>query len=382
MQSSTAVPAGIDRTSDAELAELLAAPGPFVTVYLQTDPEAQEASHTSEVHWRDLRRDLLGAGAPQSALEAIDALVPDAHRFGIAFGAVASAAGVLLVDHHDEPLRRDLGRVGALPGIGTMLEWRERRPSYVAALCDLAGADVIAVERGIPIDEEVAGDRERHDPLLHKVRSGGWSNPRYQHRVERHWEEDARAVAEKVAELAQEVGARIVLLGGEGRAVSLIEAALPAGLSAPVQTIAGSRGVDGASDETSESITRALHTAIAADHATALGALREREAKQLACTGAVDTLQALAEGRVELLLVNDDPDDERTAGFIRSPFTCAPDEGALASLGQPVERARLVDVAIAAAFASGAAVRVVPEAPQLREGIAGLLRFAEGGAAG
>ena len=375
MHATTAVPHGLDGTSEPDCAALVDRPGPFVSVYLQTDPAAEPAPHTADVHWRDLRRALAGVGAHEDALAAIDPLVADAHRFGVALAVVAEPGRLDLVDHFDEALVHDLGRVGALPSLGAVLEWRERHPNFVVALCDRAGADLVAVRRGAEVARESAGDPERHDPLLHKVRSGGWSTMRYQHRVEQHWEQDARAVAEALAALAEEVAARLVLVGGDLRAVELVRASLPEGLRAPVETISGSRAADGSADATSEEIRRAVASAVAEDHASALAAHRDRLSSGLACAGAPDTLAALAEGRVELLLVNDDPSDERQAAFSRRPFSCATEPALLAGLGGEIGEARLVDVAIAAAFSSGASVRIVPRAPHLEGGIGALLRF-------
>ncbi|MDA8296481.1 MAG: hypothetical protein M0004_07845 [Actinomycetota bacterium] len=84
---------------------------------------------------------------------------------------------------------------------------------------------------------------------------------------------------------------------------------------------------------------------------------------------------------MQLLVINDDPDDERQAWWSRSPFACALAGAPLHELGVAPERARLVDVAIAAAFASGADVRVVPAAPALTDGLGGLLRFPDAGPA-
>lgn len=385
MESPSTAPSGLSAKSEPDLASLFEHDGPFVSVYLETDPEAEPASHTSDVHWRDLRRQLVAEQAPAGALEAIESLVPDAHRYGVTMAAIAGERGLLLVDHHDEPLVRDLGRVATLPSIGPILEWRERRPPYVVALVDLAGADLFAFARGEEVDEETAGDQDPHDPLLHKVSSGGWSQHRYQRRVERHWDEDAKAVAEELAAIADRVGARVLLAGGDPRALARLREALPEPHARQIEVIPASRAADGNEDHAAEAIERAVATAVARDHAQALAAHRELSEKGLAGTGAAATLEALGQGQVQLLLVNDDPDDDRRAYCSLDPFACAMEPAPLRALGVEPLPARLVDVAVAAAFTSGAMVRIVPAAERLADGIGALWRFAtseEGDASG
>lgn len=375
MRSPYRAPAGL-ASDDAGLAELIGRPGPFVTLYLQVDPTAEPASATSEAHWRDVRRGLDASGAPPGALEAIDELVPEAHRLGLALGAVADASGLVLAEGHDEPITADRGRLAPLPALGPLLEWRERRLPHVIAVADRAGADLVAFgARGEPVAAQV-GDPDRHDPMLHRVRSGGWSQRRYERRVEGRWEADAKQVAEAVAELADQVGAPLVLIGGDVRALELLTRALPASLGARVEHIPATRAPGGDDEATSEAIARLVNDEVARAHVAAFRSLEELSSKGLACSGAAATLEALSRGQVELLVVNDDPDDEREAWFATEPFVAALEPGPLVELTRRPVTGRLVDVAIVGALSSGAAVRVVPAAPVLRDGVGALLRFA------
>ena len=73
--------------------------GPFTTVYLTTEPSIDNASHRSELRWKDLARTLQAQGAPDETLDAIAALVPDAHLQGATLVVVAGRGGVLLEEH-------------------------------------------------------------------------------------------------------------------------------------------------------------------------------------------------------------------------------------------------------------------------------------------
>ncbi len=398
---------GLGEIELSDLRGVLADEGPFVTLYLDADAHLVDAPARAATRWKDLRRDLEASGAPPAALDALGVLVPLAHTRGQTLGAVANERGVLLEDHHDEPLVHDLGRSGPLPSLGLVIEWRQRRPAHVIVVADLAGADVIGVQRdgarssggsggsgpsggsgrsgrsggsGEGTLHEVAGDTEPHDPRLHKVSTGGWSAPRHQRRAENAWKGDAKDVALVVREVAEQVRPRLILLGGDARAVSLIRNDLPPDLAGLVEEVPISRSADGsleaAGGRETDEIERAIATAVAADTAALLDRLREARAHQLGAIGPEETLAALTAGQVETLLVNDDPDDDRTAWFSLEPLGASTDAQLVRDLGAQPARARLVDVAIALALRTSAGVRIVPAASWLDGGIGALLRFA------
>lgn len=93
--------------------------------------------------------------------------------------------------------------------------------------------------------------------------------------------------------------------------------------------------------------------------------------------GVDDTVTALAEARVDVLVAHDDPDDDRRAYFGPLPSQIARRASTLRDQGvaKPVE-ARLIDVAVRAALGTGAGVRIVGDDVDLAGGIGGLLRWA------
>src|SRR5687767_7421045 len=116
MQSRGTIPAPAIGADDLpEIAGLFDRTGPFVTAYLGTDPGVENAAQHSMQHWRNLRRELEDAGAPASALDAIERLVPDAHHTGSTLAVVADASGVLHARGELEPVHRDHGRWASLP---------------------------------------------------------------------------------------------------------------------------------------------------------------------------------------------------------------------------------------------------------------------------
>ena len=65
-----------------ELAELVRSEGPFVTVYLTTEADIDNAAQRSEQRWKTLRGDLAGAGASKAALDTIEAVCRGDHDAG------------------------------------------------------------------------------------------------------------------------------------------------------------------------------------------------------------------------------------------------------------------------------------------------------------
>ncbi|MFG1927669.1 Vms1/Ankzf1 family peptidyl-tRNA hydrolase [Cryptosporangium sp. NPDC048952] len=112
---------------------------------------------------------------------------------------------------------------------------------YVVVAADRPGADVSAwAAPGEQLFADSVVGPDQHP--LHKVPGGGWSALRYQHAVEVAWEHNAAAVAQEVTRVADTIRARLVVLAGDVRAVSLLKASLPPRVSdVAVSTETGSR---------------------------------------------------------------------------------------------------------------------------------------------
>jgi len=358
-----------------ELAELALADGPVVTVYLATEAEIANAAQRSEQRWKVLRAELAGGGAPPAALEAVDDLVPDAHRHGQTLAVVAGSEGLRHAEHQPEPPRRDLGRLGPLPSLAPLLEWRQAAPPYVVVLADRRGADLVAVRPGRPEQHREAGGA---DGPLTKAAPGGWSQRRYQQRAENTWQHNAGDAAGQLARLVGEVGARVVVAAGDERALQLLTAALPAAVAERVEVVEGGRAAGVSLDAMAADVETLVATAVAADTVEVLRKFREERGQHdRAADGPAATLAALAAAQADTVLVHDDPDDERTAWFGPEPGQVGTTAEEVASFG--VERprtGRLVDVAVRAALGTGAGVRVVPRGGGPRGGLGAILRWA------
>lgn len=372
METSGAVPRGA--VDAPELAEIIRKKGPFLTAYVTTDAEIENASQQSQAHWKALRAELESAGAPSSVLDEVDGLVPDAHLEGQCLAVVADADGVVHVEHEPDVPHHDLGRWAALPSLVPLLEWRQRNPAHVVVLADRTGADLFAFRRAQPDLHREAGGA---DGPIRKVQPGGWSQRRFQQRAENMWEQNAEDVAKELVRLVERVDARVVAVAGDVRAVQLLKDSLPPEVAAILTEIDGSRSVDGSIDEVASDVVRVVDTAVAADTKELLQKYKEELGQSdRACNGPAATLAALAAAQVAVLLVHDDPDDDRTAWFGEEPNMVGTTDAEVRAFGaQEPQQGRLVDVAVRAALGTGAGVRVVPSAGGPKDGVGGILRW-------
>jgi peptide subunit release factor 1 (eRF1) len=245
-------------------------------------------------------------------------------------------------------------------------------------LADRTGADFILSARGDDGDVESVDLAAGNDPHLRKSQPGGWSQRRYQNRAENLWDHNAKQVADQVTELVDKHRARLVLVAGDVRALEKLGQHLPervAGLVRELETGGRAPGTD--VDELADEVVKMVATAVAEDSVDLLRTFKqERGQHDLATEGVAATLAALASAQVDTLLVHDDPDDARTAWFGPGPGMVGEDAQTLRDLGvESPEEGRLVDVAIRAAFTTGAAVRMIPSVRSVAEGLGAVLRF-------
>lgn len=348
--------------------------GPFATLYLQTDPTIENAAQYSERHWRACREQLTEGGAPESVLSAIDPVIAEAHLRGGGLGVLADAEGFLHVEHHPQPPVLDVARWSPLPSVVGLLEWRQGHVPHVLVLADRRGADIYATDaRGRESYSEAGGS----DLPVEKVAPGGWSQRRYQARADVAWDQNASDVADEVVRLVDHIDAGLVAVAGDVRATQLLHKHLPERVDRIVHPIDGGRSPDGSDVRIAQETARLIATAAARDTVAVLEKFRdERGEHDRAADGPAATAAALREARVDVLLVHDDPEDDRVAWFGDEPTDLALDRNDLVSLGREhLREARLVDVFARAALGTGASIRVVPKHGGPADNVGAVLRW-------
>src|SRR5206468_1715838 len=130
----------------AAIAKLFEYEGPFVTVYLDARSDQPQAQQVLELRWKTVRADLAANGAPDAALEAIDAeMAKRDHVGGDTLAIVAAGERVILARHLSEPPARDIGKVGRVPWVGPLLDAAQAMVPHLVVIADRTGAHITAV---------------------------------------------------------------------------------------------------------------------------------------------------------------------------------------------------------------------------------------------
>jgi peptide subunit release factor 1 (eRF1) len=353
-----------------DIKDLIDVDGPIATVGLSAPSALDDAGAQLDTRWRNARRQLEQAGFPASELERMDDVVADLHHGdGPAVVLVQAPGEPTFVEFLDNAIDGELAVVDELAHVGPVLESRQQSVPHVMVVADRAGADLVGIgSTGEEVEVGIEGDRLH----LHRGHPGGWSQRRFQQRAENRWESNAGEVADAVADLARRLDARLVTVAGDVRAVGFLLEQLPT----DVADI--SRKLDGQSlDLIAEETVRAVADVVARDTRALLERFNEASGRGHAASGPSATLEALSAGRAEVLLVHDDPSDDRRARFQRSGVWCAPSDADSSAPGPSDEilEGRLIDVAIRAALLGDAEVRFVPEHSRPEANIGALLRW-------
>ena len=373
MQTSGLVPDTF--ISGSELSELAVAAGPQASVYLTTEADVHDAADRLQRRWKTLRSSLTEQGADDAVLETIDSVVPDAYLQGQGLAVFAGSSGLHHVEHHSDLPADDVGVWGPLPSLLPLIEWRQSSLPHVVVLTDRRGADLVAVRREGPDLEREAGGE---DFPLRKSGPGGWSQRRFQQRAENTWGQNAGDVAVELAGLVDRVGARLVVVSGDVRAIQLLGEALPPALEDLVQVIDGGRSEDGSEESVAAEVDRLVAVATAKETTEAVEKFTEELGQHdRAVEGVGPTVTALGQAQVAGLLIDSGALADRQGWFGPEAAHVATDPGELDAMGfEAPEQALLADVLVRSALASGAGVRVVPSEMAPKHGVGALLRWA------
>jgi hypothetical protein len=353
-------------------ATVFTAAPPVVSVYLTTESALPHAADRVSLRWKTLRARLTSDGAPPGALQAVDALIDGSHSAGQTLMALAGSEGLLYTAHLPEPPEADSAQVGSLPHLAPLLTVAQTLLPHLVVVTDRLGAELISV---LPDERDVCSAVDGENLHLTRSAPGGWSQHRFQQRAENRWETNAREVADAVTRLVDTTAPRVVV-SGDVRAVQFLREHLPARVTELLTEVQGDYGaLDEAllrSGQVVADLAAADTAALLADHR------RELRPGGSACAGPEDTLAALNAGQVDTLLLDPAATIDSGAWFGPAQVQVAATAEALHAAGVPDPKSGpLADIAIRAAVATSAHVRIVPAAtPELAPtGIAALLRY-------
>lgn len=377
------------------LRSLVENPGPFLSVYLDTsgDDRGVDAQVRQE-RWRDLREELAKESDDTGTLDAVGAALSAPEDYGVPGVAAFGTAGrVPLVVKLPSVPRRAQGGWSRLPDLLPLLVQTPPRPPHLLVSANREGGEVLIVggaDSGA--DQQVQGTGWP----VHKVKSGGWSQDRYQRSAEDAWETNAKELATAVIKAVAGRKIEAVIVAGDVRARELLVSKLPDGLQRAVVLVDRELPVDSAElSQAAEEVLQQLEDDATAGH---LATFHDQAGNGRAVEGLAATVAALRDGQVaELFVGGRYTDGDRKAlelAWASDPAWIGPGLADIALSEADLRDRNVTDLAqdrvgaalIRAAAGTDAALFVVPPggtAPgesALQDDIGALLRFAVPGA--
>jgi hypothetical protein len=355
--------------------------GGWVSAYLDATQAGENADHEVHLRWEALRAKLLEQGADEATVAAAAAAVEDhphqSGRYGLAI--FANAGEVVLLETTPAPPATDQAQFGPLPHVMPLLAQRGAEIPYVRVLADRTGADLEGLSvGGAPRRRTVSGSETFP---LRKVQVGGWSHRHYQLAVEEAWKRNAADVAAAAVDLAEEVGAEVIVVGGDVRAVQTFTDRVPRRWqSRLVTTDAGSRHA-GADEEALDDVTVQAIAEVAERQAReAIDRYEAQRGADQAGVGLADVATRLQRGQVDTVLLVDDPSSTDMLWIAPDdPTLVTVDEGLLREAGvTDPQHVRADDALVRAIAGTGADLILIgPGEATLEHGIGGVLRYAD-----
>lgn len=123
---------------------LVAAEGPFASVYFDDSHDTLDAVERREATWRDVRKHLESRDAKQELIDSLEEAVRDSRPAVGQRGRALIATGeqVLVNEHLIGPPPATVIRLSDYPYVVPLIDLEMRRPTYVFAAVDHTGADV------------------------------------------------------------------------------------------------------------------------------------------------------------------------------------------------------------------------------------------------
>jgi peptide subunit release factor 1 (eRF1) len=250
----------------------------------------------------------------------------------------------------------------------------EQYPRYAAVLTDTNTARIFVFGLGQVIDaEEVKGKK------VHRVKVGGWSQSRYQRRVGNAHQEHAKEVIERLAQIVRQDNVSHIILAGDQVVVPLLQEQLPQEMVSMVEVMKLDLH---ASDQDVLTTTLAkLQEQEARTGAEKVDRLMQQyRARGLAVVGSQETLEALANGQVEELLISGaleetHPEPEEVEAILAPEI---PDSEGGTESEEP-RQASVPDLLVTKAKQTGATVTFIEDGALLESigGVGAFLRWRE-----
>jgi peptide subunit release factor 1 (eRF1) len=174
----------------------------------------------------------------------------------------------------------------------------EQYPRYAAVLTDTNTARIFVFGLGHVIDaEKVKGKK------VHRVKVGGWSQARYQRRVGNAHQEHVKEVIEHLAQIVREDHVSHIILTGDSVVIPLLQEQLPQEMVPMVEVMKLDIHASD-QDVMAATLEKLQEREVSTAEEKVNRLMNQYRARGLAVVGLHETLEALANGQVEELLIS------------------------------------------------------------------------------
>jgi peptide subunit release factor 1 (eRF1) len=357
---------------------------PVISLYLNTQPDEHGRDRFEGFVQRQFaaRARTFAAGSPEAESFARDTarvqeyvekeLKPSAN--GLAIFACAGADDFFEAVQLAAPVDEHRLYVYNQPHLYHLARLDDEYPRYAALITDANSARIFVFGLGEKLsDAKVKGKK------MQRVKVGGWSQARYQRRVENAHKDHAKEAIDALERIVREERIRNVVLGCDPAMVPVIEQQLSKQLSEKVVEILrlDTKAPDHEIFETTLDAIREQDAATDAEKAQRL--FEHYRAGGLAIAGPRETLEALANGQVDELLISASLErthaDEEPVDAILAPEI--PDADGNTATDEP-RPALLADLLVTKAKQTSARVSFIEDPNLLAsvDGVGAFLRWA------
>lgn len=371
-----------------KLAAFEPAGAPFISLYLN----AQADDRGRDNYGAFLKTELAGAAADysdateqsesfQADLEKIQTYIADKVRpeaNGIAIFA-CSAADFFQTAQFEAKIENNRFFVFDRPYIYPLARLIGQHPRFAVVQADTNNARIYVFGSEANRLENAPDEamvEEIQNVKTQRQAQGGWSQQRFQRRVENFQKEHAKEIADTLDNLVRDEGIEIIVLSGqEARILQLLDDQLT---KAVKDKIVGTMNLDQYANEGE------LHEAALEiverhdreqDREAVARMINATESSELGCYGVSKTLAALSNGQVEELLVLADPRrirySEENVDKVLEDYAPGDDNSLTDALPDTSETRLILDELIKRAFNSAARVRFIEE-NSLLSGVGGV----------
>ncbi|WP_322920867.1 baeRF2 domain-containing protein [Nocardioides renjunii] len=347
--------------------------GDVVTAYVDVSRTNENAAQEIEVRADNLRRELLGAGADEAAVEAVAArVVEQTGHGGETFRVVAASGGELVTDMvlaSAVPAQQHQGPIAHLLELARAQADDVR---YALVRVDRSGADITVAGTVSPVQREMTSEGD-HDELT-KVKVGGWSQRRYQMRVEDSIERNAETVAKDLDRLAGNERIDLVLITGDPTSVASVRDQVGTRVAERLEALEHGSRAEGASDDL---LDEEVEAAIQRYRSGRIDGVLDRLGGGAKAVGVAETVEALRRGEVETLVLLQGALEDREAYVGPEPLLLGhtPDELTAFGVEDPAPT-RLDEAMVRAAIGQDAdLLPLYAPVSLLPDGVGAVLRF-------